>query len=115
MHSNTRIARGVILASVGQAIGRFWKQLTFALHVETGTSLQSLNQPGIRSVPCGRGLAWSMISACQYSVQQNADDPGGRDLRGPGVQIPAAAPLKNSDGTPRRVSLSHSRDTCWHH
>jgi len=27
---------------------------------------------------CGRGLAWSMISACHYSVQQNADDPGGR-------------------------------------
>src|SRR5207247_2641035 len=27
---------------------------------------------------CGRGLAWSMISACQRSVQQNADDPGSR-------------------------------------
>src|SRR5439155_21711652 len=27
---------------------------------------------------CGRGLAWSMISACQCSVQQNADDPGSR-------------------------------------
>jgi len=33
-----------------------------------------------------------MISACQYGVQQNADDPGGRVTSGPGVQIPAAAP-----------------------
>src|SRR5437667_6520775 len=57
------------------------------------STLQSLNEPVIGNVLCGRGLAWSMISACQYSVQQNADDPGGRVTSGPGVQIPAAAPF----------------------
>ena len=63
------------------------------MHVENLQSLQSLNEPRTGNVSCGRGLAWSMISACQNSVQQNADDPGGRVMSGPGVQIPAAAPF----------------------
>src|SRR5216683_7257585 len=43
-------------------------------------------------VLCGRGLAWSMISACQCMAQQIADDPGNRLNSGSGIQIPAAAP-----------------------
>jgi hypothetical protein len=39
---------------------------------------QLLNGRLRRVGPCGRGLAWSMISACHCSVQQNADDPGNR-------------------------------------
>lgn len=49
-----------------------------------------------RPVPaflCGRGLAWSMISACQWKAKRNADDPGNRLTSGSGIQIPAAAPL----------------------
>src|SRR5439155_10775000 len=43
------------------------------------TACQALNESRkFRASLCGRGLAWSMISACHYSVQQNADDPGGR-------------------------------------
>src|SRR6266480_584640 len=42
------------------------------------TACQALNESRkFRASLCGRGLAWSMISACHYSVQQNADDPGG--------------------------------------
>src|SRR5712691_12424479 len=43
---------------------------------------------------CGRGLAWSMISACQCMAQQIADDPGNRLNSGSGLQIPAAAPIR---------------------
>ncbi len=36
---------------------------------------------GISVVSCGRGLAWSMISACHLTGKQNADDPGDREER----------------------------------
>ena len=51
-----------------------------------------------------------MISACQYSVQQHADDPGGRVASGPGVQIPAAAPFTMPNYGARRVFERRSRD-----
>src|SRR5213080_1034720 len=71
---------------------------------------QSLNDRDHSRQLRGRGLAWSMISACQYSVQQNADDPVGRVASGPGVQIPAAAPFTMPNYGARRVFERRSRD-----
>jgi hypothetical protein len=57
----------------------YWKQgRSLSLSVDGRNLRQSLNDRNHSGQLCGRGLAWSMISACQYSVQQNADDPGGR-------------------------------------
>jgi hypothetical protein len=56
-------------------------------------------------VLCGRGLAWSMISACQCNAQQIADDPGNCLNSGSGIQIPAAAPNQAKPHTRRTKIL----------